>query len=943
MGGMDSQLAQALASGALVLTATRRLARWLRLRHDDAQRQSGRTAWESPRIAAFADWLREAWDEAVERPPVFAQPAAQPAAESAPGAAALLLSDAQAEALWEQVLLADPESGRVLHPRAAAALAQEAWTLSHAWQLPAFEGAGDSPDVGAYLRWSAAYRRRCDRQGWTDAARLPGRIAAAVGEGQVEVPAAVVLAGFDDLQPAYQAVVEALRSRGCAVSAWSAPPAGSAALVSPWPDGEAEAEAAARWARYWLEQGAAGPIGIVVPNLAERREQLERHLREVLHPGARYPQDPRAEVFNISQGVPLADVPLVRTALTALQLWHERIGLDVAGHLLRTPFLAQGESERSARGLLEARLRELGELEPRVGALQRLAAPGAASSGAAPPEPRPWHCPGLVAALARLRALRDTLPSKQSCGAWARAIDAGLAALGWPGERPLNSVEHQAREKWQTLLESLAHLERVLPPIPWSDAVARLARLAGQTPFQPETPAAPVQVLGLLESGGLAFAHLWVLGLDGDAWPPPARPHPFLPLALQRRLGLPRAAAARELEVARRHTERLRQAAPDVVFSHAERREDEDLRASPLLAGLPVTRDVPRSAVVRRAEQVQAGGALEAWQDDRAPALPEGAEVPGGTSVFRDMAACPFRAFALHRLHAQTLAEPVPGLGADRRGELAHRALEFLWRALGDHAALAALTPEAARALVAETVQTAIGACEERWHRQLPAAVAGLEQRRLTALLLELLELERSRAPFRVAAKEERRAVTLGGIALHVQIDRIDELPDGKRLLLDYKTGRGASVDAWFSGRPDEPQLPIYAVTSGQPVHAVGFVRVRHGDTGFVCITEGIEVPRRLATGSSRAARPQPAFAGFVEKDTGREFSGREEVLATWRATLDALGEQFRGGRAAVDPKDPTTTCTYCELSSLCRINPAANPRDGGPDADGGGGDAEPA
>lgn len=898
---MNPQLTQALASGALVLTATRRLARWLRQRHDEAQRQARRMAWESPRIAAFADWLREAWDEAQE---------------AAPGAAeTVLLSNAQCEVLWEETLLADPEAGTVLHPRAAAALALKAWELSRLWQLPEEQAQDESPDTAAFARWREAYLSRCAQRGWTDAARLPEMVAEALRLGHVETPSAVMLAGFDDLPPAYRAVVAALEGRRCNVTTLDPPAWGSRAVVSPWPDAEAEAEAAARWARHWLEVDTPAPIGIVIPDLSERRAQIERLLREVLEPGVRYPRDPGEGLYNISQGVPLAEVPLVRSALTLLRLREERLPLDVAGHVLRTPYLADAESERCARGLLEARLRELGELEPSAATLAHLAAP--ARSG-----PRPWHCPGLAAALARAWSVRDGLPRAQSCGAWAQAFDAWLAALGWPGERPLDSVEHQAREKWQTLLEAFAHLERVLPPLTWGEALSRLMRLAAQTPFQPETRAAPVQVLGLLESGGLEFAHLWVMGLDGDTWPPPPRPNPFLPLALQRRIGLPGSSAARQLDYARRHTERLCQSAPDVVFSHALRRDDEELRASPLLAALPQAVEVPRSTVVTLAGQLRQSATLEPWTDVQAPPIPPHESAVGGTSLFRDMAACPFRAFAQHRLHASTLAEPVPGLGADRRGELAHRALEFLWRSLGDHGALSALTPQGARELAIHIAQAAIGACEEKWRRKLPDAVAALEAERITTLLLELLEVERKRPPFRVAVQEESREATLGGVRVQMRIDRVDELSDGRRLLLDYKTGRPVGVAAWFSERPDEPQLPVYAVTSPQPVHGLGFVRVRHGDAGFICMTDGFELPRRAAPpGNARASKPQARFSGYRDKATGQLFSGREAVLDHWRAALEALGERFRAGDAAVDPKQPGKTCETCGLPALCRID----------------------
>ena len=43
-----------------------------------------------------------------------------------------------------------------------------------------------------------------------------------------------------------------------------------------------------------------------------------------------------------------------------------------------------------------------------------------------------------------------------------------------------------------------------------------------------------------------------------------------------------------------------------------------------------------------------------------------------------------------------------------------------------------------------------------------------------------------------------------------VSIDRVDRLADGARVLIDYKTGNAAAD--WRGERPDNPQLPIYAL-----------------------------------------------------------------------------------------------------------------------------------
>ena len=47
---------------------------------------------------------------------------------------------------------------------------------------------------------------------------------------------------------------------------------------------------------------------------------------------------------------------------------------------------------------------------------------------------------------------------------------------------------------------------------------------------------------------------------------------------------------------------------------------------------------------------------------------------------------------------------------------------------------------------------------------------------------------------------------------------------------------------------------------------------------------------------------------------------GWEHLLAHWKRVLNRLVREFLAGSATVDPKDPRTTCRYCELHALCRI-----------------------
>ena len=62
-------------------------------------------------------------------------------------------------------------------------------------------------------------------------------------------------------------------------------------------------------------------------------------------------------------------------------------------------------------------------------------------------------------------------------------------------------------------------------------------------------------------------------GLTDEAWPLAARPNPFLPVALQKKAGIPEASAEGSLALDRRLTEEWQGAADEVVFSFFDQRQ----------------------------------------------------------------------------------------------------------------------------------------------------------------------------------------------------------------------------------------------------------------------------------------------------------------------------------------------------------------------------------
>ena len=126
---------------------------------------------------------------------------------------------------------------------------------------------------------------------------------------------------------------------------------------------------------------------------------------------------------------------------------------------------------------------------------------------------------------------------------------------------------------------------------------------------------------------------------------------------------------------------------------------------------------------------------------------------------------------------------------------------------------------------------------------------------------------------------------------------------------------RRAWSSAWLGERPDAPQLPLYLVASEPAAVAIAFAQVKAGDMKFAALSQS---------------------EGLLPVWKSAPELGWDAQLAEWRRVLARLATEFAAGEAAVQPKDPRTTCRNCELHPFCRIHErlgAAVPDQEGDDA----------
>jgi probable DNA repair protein len=709
-----------------------------------------------------------------------------------------------------------------------------------------------------------------------------------VERGVVEVAGAVELVGFAELRPARRSLVEALRGRGVEVQerALRAEVRGSGAAVVAATERE-ELALAARWVRGFVEARPGARVAVLVPGLGEERAGLEDVLREVLAPEL---QDVGADLsstpWEMSGGVALESVAMVADVL-ALARWVEGpLAVSRVSGLLLSPYLGLGARDAIAR--FDVRLRRKSMLRPEIGIGALLALADAEGES------------GVVGWLCEVERFvrRDGDRSKpRGFAEWMEFVLGLGVAAGWPGGRALTAVEFAATEAWEGAMDTVATLDFSGRRVGYAEALEALELQARSTVFAGVSTGAAVQVMGVAEAEGSVWdAVVFVRATDAN-WPAAERMHPLLPWGLQKDLRMPGSDAGLAAERARGFTRGLMEHSGTVLFTSAAENLDGLLRPSPLLEEFALERTDATSLVgeANAAEPV----ALESVEDGVAlPPLPSD-RVRGGARVLKLQAACGFLAFAELRLRSTEPETGEMGLDAGESGSLLHRALQYFWAEVKTQENLRKMGWAERDEMVVWAIEKAMPSrvrVESAWDE----AYLGVQKERVRVVLQQWLGEELKRGAFEVRSSESEHTVVVGPLALEVRLDRIDRVEDGF-FLVDYKTGLSGHPKEWEGERPDDPQLPLYALLhEAEELKGLAFARVRAGEE---MKWVGVQTE-----------------AGILPKSSANKVVELPVLVDAWRSTLTQLAVEFAAGNAGVKPKSYAVNCVRCGQRLLCRV-----------------------
>ena len=868
---LPNELSEHLLRGGTLIVPTRQRARAVQLAYAAAQLARGLATWASADVLSLSGWLRRETERAAAT-----EPAQWPR----------LLSQAEEWYLWREATAAAVGDFELLDAQRLGQSLRRAAALAADYAIALQEVAGDA-EATLLARAQRLFAARCRALNAASAPELTARLV----ERAQRTGAPPWLCGFEALPPRLQAL---------------ATPTGAAACTLPQvhhpATAEEELQGIAGWCVSRIRAQPDARLLVMLPGPAGPRERLAALIRAALDPASLLdPLRRPDELAGIEGGVPLAESPLIAHALFSLRLLSgEELDFARVAEWLRAPhWHSPAATQRAALGGLLWREHPVASLDVRelLGALQR-----------APP-----RLSGAARDLAtRLSQAQAALGgAAASPRTWAERYAAALRALGLAAGAQADSDAQQTLVRWHELLEEFGDLSACLPRVAAGPGVALLREFAGGSAFRPADADVVVTISATLADPVVVYDGIWVAGLTAQGLPQPVQPDPFLPLHAQVAAGVPAASAAARAAEAQGLLRSWQAGCGQLVLSVPVRAQDLELLPSPLLAGLAPLPPLPAHPWLPAT--LHRPGWTELFADVRGDRWDTTESVPGGSKALTLQSQCGFRAYAELRLGAAPPEAAEPGIPPDQRGRLLHTALQILWERLKDSYTLAALTPAALEERIAASVAQAarvllaLAAGRRRRGRraaegqfdlfvQLPA-VLERECRRAERLISRLCALEMTRAPFTVAGTEHKVELELAGARVHMRLDRVDTLEEG-RAILDYKSGRVKSAD-WFGERPTHPQLLAYLAALGADVVALSTVHVNAREVCFsgVAAAEGL-LPKLRA--------PRPGAAPWPQQQQ------------QWRALIERLLREFIAGEAPVDPAPGA--CAYCHVTDICRI-----------------------
>jgi RecB family exonuclease len=277
-----------LGSADLILTPTRRLATRLNQDYASLQAKNNNPVWQID-IISLNGWLERLWNDRQD---------------DGQQKSILRLNAWQNLIVWQAITDNNEQLAR---------LAIDAWSILKEWNIPwqSIDSNNVSSDIQVFLTWCQQYQALCAKENFCDSASMLSLLSPSSKELNK-----IYLIGFTDIKPAVLKLLDF--NTHIEILEYRVPDA----MINhaPQVDAKSELVQAALWAKALLNQELIAPIGIIIPDLAKRFNEVENIFSRTIMPQTLlanhyFDQKP----YNISSGNKLSDFHIIAAAFNLLK------------------------------------------------------------------------------------------------------------------------------------------------------------------------------------------------------------------------------------------------------------------------------------------------------------------------------------------------------------------------------------------------------------------------------------------------------------------------------------------------------------------------------------------------------------------------------------------------------------------------------------------------
>lgn len=789
-------LLSTLSSDTLILTASDRLARELRILYAQEKVRKNQITWEAPNIISFNTLTEELWDKTW------------------PGEQKIM--PAHVYYVFRSIIENSEEGSQLISGHYMAKTAVHAKHLIQQYMINLNDADKNDHNLEtlAFMKWDNEFNVYARESNVITGNEIIKWCVDNVTTIIDYVPDNILAIGFSKITPLEESFLEGLEKSGKKIKFIKSDDLDINKKTISFSEYESPIIELYKVATkikddllpYRENQESAPKIALVVPNLEQQRDMIASVLDNILCPFTLLPGNgDEPKPWRFSKGFPLINHELINTACSVLNISRTGNQLkDISAYLLSAR-LCKDKDEAIHNARLDYKIHQYGSLYISLNDLSAIAEKVS---------------PSLYIKLSKLDAELKENNNSTTPSMWKHRFISRLRIADWPGRENFNSEYFQAYNAFLDQLDAFGNLDLVLGEINLGQAMRLFNEMLKTQLFQSrEDYYPPVQIMSIDDLEGHNFDKIYVVNMTAETLPRKPEPNPLIPHSLQKTAGVAGCTAELQHKEAMNIKNILYAVSDHIHISYAKLTEEGRLQSpSQLFSELTIIKNNvvdgytqnERHALEQTIEHIPPVSDVEL---DTMITDCVDRKLKGGIKILSNQARGGFYSLCQSRLHVNEFPEPTDGLSYAEQGELVHETLKHIWSKLQNSNNLKVKSYDEIRNIVINAVDDAFSNENAPYLLKIDM-YRNLEKERLISLCLQWLEFEKQRADeFDVIALEQEFIAMIDNISIPIRIDRIDRIytDDGpKTIIIDYKTGATASTTGWDPDTLIEPQLPIY-------------------------------------------------------------------------------------------------------------------------------------